>query len=160
MSKTPTEASRRDILTAAPAAAAAALAGAAVANAVSIGMAKADDIDPIFAAIERHRQAWTEFDNRCCELDEVGTPEARTEYDRLCELRDAAENELSDADCSTMAGVIALLSYVNALDAEHYLWQDNLIGEDDPDDAKPRPWAYFFHLSLAETLAEISGRGA
>jgi hypothetical protein len=46
------KASRRAILTAAPAAAAAALAGGAVANPVAIGVAKAGEVDPIFAVIE------------------------------------------------------------------------------------------------------------
>jgi hypothetical protein len=52
-----TSPSRRALLAGAPVAAAAALAGGTVANAVAIGMAKAAEVDPIFAAIERHREA-------------------------------------------------------------------------------------------------------
>jgi hypothetical protein len=51
------KASRRAILTAAPAAAAAALAGGAVINAVAIGAAKAGEVDPIFALIEAFDRA-------------------------------------------------------------------------------------------------------
>jgi hypothetical protein len=50
------KASRRAILTAAPAAAAAAVARGAIAN-VALGAAKAGEVDPIFAVIERHRAA-------------------------------------------------------------------------------------------------------
>jgi hypothetical protein len=49
--------SRRALLAGAPAAAAAALAGGTVANAIAIGMAGASNGDPVFAVIERHREA-------------------------------------------------------------------------------------------------------
>ena len=49
--------SRRAMLAGAPAVAAAALAGGTIANAVGIGMAKADEVDPIFALIEAYDQA-------------------------------------------------------------------------------------------------------
>jgi hypothetical protein len=49
-----TSPSRRALL---PAVAAAALATGTVANAVAIGMAKAGEVDPIFAAIDLHREA-------------------------------------------------------------------------------------------------------
>jgi hypothetical protein len=54
--------SRRAVLAAGPAVAAAALAGGTAANAVAIGMAKAGEIDPVFAAAERLRAALEEYD--------------------------------------------------------------------------------------------------
>jgi hypothetical protein len=48
---------RRALLAGAPAIAAAALAGGTVANALAIAEAKAAEADPIFAAIDRHREA-------------------------------------------------------------------------------------------------------
>jgi hypothetical protein len=53
---------RRALLAGAPAvAAAAALAGGTVANAVAIGLPKAGEVDPIFAAIERERAAYAAY---------------------------------------------------------------------------------------------------
>ena len=49
--------SRRALLAGAPAVAAAALAAGTAVNAVAIGMAKAGEVDPIFAAIEDHRRS-------------------------------------------------------------------------------------------------------
>src|ERR1700759_5625158 len=56
-SSTPIPTTRRALLAGAPAVAAAALAGGTVANAVAIGMAKAGEVDPIFALIAEHREA-------------------------------------------------------------------------------------------------------
>jgi hypothetical protein len=55
------KASRRSILTAAPAVAVAVLAGGTVANAVALAIPRTDEVDPIFAAIERERQAYAEY---------------------------------------------------------------------------------------------------
>jgi hypothetical protein len=49
---------RRAVLAGAPAVAAGALAAGTAANAVAVAMARATEVDPIFAVIERHRAAW------------------------------------------------------------------------------------------------------
>jgi hypothetical protein len=53
--------SRRALLAGAPVAAAAALAGGTIANAVAISMAKAGEVDPVFAAIECERAAYADY---------------------------------------------------------------------------------------------------
>jgi hypothetical protein len=57
MSQQSTTTTRRAMLAGAPAAAAGALAAGTAVNAMAVAMAKADEIDPIFAVIERHREA-------------------------------------------------------------------------------------------------------
>ena len=44
--------------------------------------------DPIFAAIETYRAAWTALEKGCERLDDESTPETEAEFDRL---NDAAE---------------------------------------------------------------------
>ena len=53
---------RRALLAGAPAVAVAALAGGTVANGVTIGMAKAGEVDPVLAVIDRHRSALEQYD--------------------------------------------------------------------------------------------------
>jgi hypothetical protein len=111
------KASRRAILTAAPAAAAAVLAGGGVANAIAIGMAKAGDVDPIFAVIDEHQAAW--------EAVVVAYDREDREYDDD-EITDAAQERAGDAGYdlfttapTTVAGAAALLAYLGA-DATAY----------------------------------------
>jgi hypothetical protein len=53
--------SRRALLAGAPAAAAGALLASTAINAVAIGKARADEGDPVFAAIERERAAYAAY---------------------------------------------------------------------------------------------------
>jgi hypothetical protein len=87
-------------------------------------------------------------------LDEAKTPQARAETDRLHEAVAAAEIELVDVEPATLRGATELVRYVENHDRRRTLWPDLLDGE--PDDAQPRPWAFYFHQSLANALAKIA----
>jgi hypothetical protein len=104
-----TTTSRRALLAGAPAVAAAALAGS---NALAIAEAKAAEVDPIFAAIERHRAAEEVGNSRCSALDEAGTAEAEEELGALYDAIGTAEDELRETEPTTIAGAVALLRYV------------------------------------------------
>jgi hypothetical protein len=97
--------SRRALLTAAPAAAGALLAGTAV-NAVAIGMAKAGEVDPIFAAIAEHRAAIDAYYDAC------HNPAAEDETSELCDLEAEALGDLLDCRPTTFAGIAALLDHL------------------------------------------------
>jgi hypothetical protein len=65
--------------------------------------------DPIYAAIGRHREAWAVFGERCSELDDLGTPEARAEWDRLQDAVDEGRDGVTRP--TTVAGAAAALRY-------------------------------------------------
>jgi hypothetical protein len=150
---------RRSLIAGAPAVAAAALAGGTAVNALAIAEAKADEVDPIFEVIERHRSAWRVFEGRCTALDEAGTAEASAEWHRIYGVVEDAVSDMADANFTTMKGGVALLRYVQALDADGYLWPDYL-SEDDPEDDPGYPWPYYFHRALADTQLEQIRRAA
>jgi hypothetical protein len=105
------KASRRAILTAAPAAVAGALlAAGTVANAAVLGIARTDEVDPISAVIAEHRAA------------SEGVVAAFAREDRETdddEITDAAKDRVGDAEHdlfttapATLAGVAALLDHL------------------------------------------------
>jgi hypothetical protein len=103
------QASRRAILTAAPAMAAAALAGTAV-NAAAVAMAKAVEVDPIHAVIAEHQASYvavtSAFDREDREFDDDEITQAAQQrtFD--------AEYELFTTAPTTMAGAAAWLDYL------------------------------------------------
>lgn len=69
--------------------------------------------DPIFAAIEAHRRAWSDLEP-CSELDEAassGDKEAEQELNRLDTALDDATEKLLDIPPTTIAGAAAVLAY-------------------------------------------------
>jgi hypothetical protein len=72
------------------------------------------ELDPIFTAIERHRAAWNEHNDRCSALDAVGTPEAEAENDRLIDVLGEAEDDMRETAPATITGAVAFLHYVAA----------------------------------------------
>jgi hypothetical protein len=109
--------SRRALLAGAPAAAAAALAGGTVANAVAIGMAKAAEVDPIFAILGEHRaatKAYVEASLISGNLVDY-TPEWEAAYavTKTAIKRDhAAIYAVLTSQPTSLAGVVALLAQV------------------------------------------------
>jgi hypothetical protein len=93
--------------------------GLALPAAVAIAApATAPTVDPIFAAIEAHRDAFI----RCMERARIfsrlkpGTRKYEAADARSVEaygLRKVAEEELANTEPTTMAGILALLGYVN-----------------------------------------------
>ena len=109
--------SRRALLAGAPAAAAAALAGGTLANAVATGMAKAGEVDPVFAAIAEHVAA-TKAHVAACSISGWlvdGTRDWETENavtEAAMERAHDAWFALVTAQPTTVAGVAALLEHV------------------------------------------------
>jgi hypothetical protein len=147
------KASRRAILTAAPAAAAGALLAGAVVNTVAIGMAKAGEVDPVFAAIAEHQAAWAA-------VVAAYAREGRTEDDD--EITDAAQERAGDAGYylfttapTAVAGVVALLEYLGK-DAAAYNPNRTILewhGEADAEEVSEFP------CFLADAIRNIVERG-
>jgi hypothetical protein len=138
---TPIDTTRRHLLTIA--------AGGAVATAIPTAvLASSPAVDPIYAAIERHRKACREHNEAIdthMDFEEVGmTGEKLEEYKRLVAETDAAYDELEDAGLdlintqpTTMAGIFALCQYTKPLFAEddapdlpqYILYDDDTTGD-------------------------------
>jgi hypothetical protein len=118
---------RRALLAGAPVAAAAALAGGTVANAVAIGMAKAGEVDPIFAVIAEHREA----QEACAVAYEANDLDDDEDPNKLAALEKAGAVELPLFTTlpTSVAGVVALLEYVHS--PCHIIWQGEQRGCDD-----------------------------
>jgi hypothetical protein len=117
------KASRRAILTAAPAAAA--LAGGALANSVAIGTVKTTGIDPIFVVLAEHREAVKAYLSAAAVAGGLvdHTPEgiaASSAEEAAIKLEYAAFTTVLTTDPTTLAGTVALLDHVG---------QDHFLGE-------------------------------
>jgi hypothetical protein len=80
--------------------------------------------DPVYAAIERHKEACTAFNAECGKLDEIeGEPtrEAVAPYNAANEAEHAARLELAETTPTTRDGASAALAYLTAGDGlRHY----------------------------------------
>jgi len=103
-------------------------------TAVGIAYAGAQPVDPIFAAIERHKTAWRAFSDACGLTDEVLAEEEGRE---VTEADEAAHNAAEEAERDafyeaigmapvTVAGMRALLEYAIELEdgGGEVLWID------------------------------------
>jgi hypothetical protein len=82
--------------------------------------AKKQKLDPIFAAIEKHRAAWSEFNSRCSALDTAATPQAEAELYRLRQAGDSSIKLLIGTKPTSRDGVIALARYAAELVGQDY----------------------------------------
>jgi hypothetical protein len=149
---------------------------AALAVAVSVtGPADALNPDPIFAAIENHKAAINNVsalvseqsrlerilphDKRQSRVDVWREQIVETDDPCWIETERAIHNAFdaeTDAACvlvsicpTTIAGVIALLRYANAVDKDSEAWPRELMSDDG---TKTRSWHYFLIEVIAETL--------
>jgi hypothetical protein len=107
--------------------------------------------DPIFAAIETYRAAWTALEKGCERLDDESTPETEAEFDRLNDAAEEAACTLADTQPTSVAGAVALLRHA----AEHEGKGGTFESLEDEDDGKMKPWSYFLHRTLAAALEEM-----
>jgi hypothetical protein len=161
---------RRALLAGAPAIAAAALAGGTVANAVAIGMAKAADVDPIFALIAEHQAALEAYlaasatDGNLVDHTPAWIA-ARAVTESATAREELAHKAVFTTNPTTVAGVAALLGHVA---------QPEFLREDEeyPDDRQTllstlseccdEEWKRIgqdFPLRLAAALRNIIERG-
>lgn len=99
--------------------------------------------DPIYAAIELHRAAWEEHNDNCSRLDDLDTPEAKLEEERLGDAVTVTGDEVYGTAPTTLAGAAALLRYVARLN-DGGLPLDEILNPD----------------TVAATLEQIAGRAA
>jgi hypothetical protein len=154
---------RRTIVAAAAAAvgvgtAPVALAGLAGGVSLAIG---AEEVDPIFDAIEEHRKAYAAVRTFCARRVEDETDDDERLLGQFCDAEIDALWAFIDSPPTTTAGVGALLSYVAAHSERDRVWPERAGSADEP-------WAgeggVTFHEDLiraaATSLANISGRAA
>jgi hypothetical protein len=156
------KASRRAILTAAPAAAAAALAGGTVANAVAIGMARAADVDPIFDLIEKHTAACDAARAISDVLSDM-SPRERNYEQTQARFSDAIEQEkkvlatLLSCQPTTLAGIVAVLVHAGRADWAHAGDSEETVLIDAQEREMEQAKAFPTHLAAA--LRNIIERG-
>jgi hypothetical protein len=114
--------------------------------------------DPIFAAIEAHRRAWSNLNARGPELDEQGNQRA---LDRLHRQAEKAEAALIGFAPNSIAGASALLTY-----AADHVSAGNGFGDQYIDPRSGRgtshrvSWELFLHRNLAAALPNIAASAA
>ncbi|KRR20377.1 hypothetical protein [Bradyrhizobium retamae] len=137
--------------------------------------------DPIFAAIDSHKRAFTAYDvemPRTDELEEAIPSNRRQtttaeldnpaedddpqwvqhqrELHRLREAESEAECVLASVVPTTLQGIAALLQYAAEVERRGAGWPTDLV---DPDDEKTkfgRSWYYFVHRNLVESLQTLA----
>lgn len=136
--------------------------------------------DPILAAIEAHKSAWTAEEaihRQFSAFEEVLADNGRLQYERrtadetrrtreLEAARDSAFNRqqaaaiaLLGVEVTTLAGLLALLQHVQKYDDDTYgeAWPTHLVDEDEV--MGTRPWHYYLVANLIRDLPAIM-RGA
>jgi hypothetical protein len=110
-------------------------------------------IDPIFAAIEAHRQAITA---RALILEQDDAPDDA--LDAACEAERWAQIALTNILATTISGLMAVTVYVAKLTNCGHDWSlgDDLIDEEAGDTA-PRSFEACMIRSCATVLAHING---
>ena len=110
-------------------------------------------IDPIFAAIEAHRQAITA---RTLILEEDDAPD--DVLDAACEAERGAQIALTNILATTIPGLMAVTVYVSKLTNRGHDWAlgDDLIDED-AGNTEPRSFEACLIRSCAVALAQING---
>jgi hypothetical protein len=145
--------SRRALLTAAPAAAAGALLAGTAVNAAAVAMAKAGEVDPIFAVIAEHQAAFVAVVAAYAREDREGDDDEITEAAQQRVLE--AGLDLFTTPPTTLAGVVALLEHLGtdatAYDPNLTIWEWSLGFE--WEEVREFPWA------LADALRNIIARG-
>lgn len=91
------------------------------------------------------------------ERAKVGLPGREKEAEAANEAYDDAAFELVKAPPTTMAGVIALLSYAAEAAENGHQWDEGpQLFDDDEDREVARPWSFFLHRGLSEALRNLA----
>ena len=116
--------------------------------------------DPIFAAIEAHQRAWSQYDRDCSKLDEAASAGDERAAQKL-NMQELAVSLTSDALVNvvptTLADVTALLKYAadQAVDRRDR-WPGTYTIADDKGRERSLHWETVLHMNLAEALAKIA----
>jgi hypothetical protein len=147
--------------------------------AATAGTAMGGTVDPIFAAIENHKTVYGKLqevvsehsrlestlpsEKRESNIDAWEEKIVETDDPRWIESERAIRRSFDaekDAACvlvsicpTTMAGIISLLRYANAVDIDGMSWPDQLESDDG---TKTRSWHYFLIEVVAEALPLVT----
>jgi hypothetical protein len=113
------------------------------------------DRDPIFAAIDPHRAASASYDDNCSRLDEEDTPEAEAQLSELHNREESAALAILAVEPTTIAGVVAILTYAADQSFAHRDWPTGLRDENH-ESGIGFPWEAFLHENLARALSKIA----
>ena len=145
-----------------------AIAGLAIG--VLVPAASAMPTDPIYAAIDSHRAAHLRESELCAIAGDMtkmdsGKPAADAATSAASDAADDAAVALTNIRPTTLAGIVALLAYIDDFncgrvgDSEHYQWPDELLD----DDVKTRrgralemPYAFWIMRNVQAALATIA----
>jgi hypothetical protein len=135
---------RRTMLTGAASASILALPVAATAG--SHGTIGCEEPDPIFAAIEAHRQAFLECEG--CGIEE--------NVSRLSDIETGALCDLLEVTPTTLAGVVALSRYAAELTAlfNRTGWDRPVMHPDDEE--RSVNWSYYIHRQVTDAVLHLS----
>lgn len=142
----------------------------------------ADNVDPVFAAIDAHKIAtarvaetssvYNDLDAKQLAGDDSVIAEHRAAYaasQNACEAQDEAAVALSDVTPTTIKGTIALLQYVDDFNrgkfghyqgrqscfTEHYQWPHELVSDEVKDHRGrelPLPYPYWIMMNVQRAL--------
>jgi hypothetical protein len=112
-------------------------------------------IDPIFAAIEAHRQAVLV---RLPILDAyITTSDGELELAAACEAEIEAQAALTNILSTTIPGLMAVTVYVSKLTNSGHDWIGGDLIDEDAGDIEPRSFEACLIRSCAAALAQING---
>lgn len=120
-------------------------------------LARANDPDPIFAAIRAHEQAVAAYDVFTREGDEEQEETAayKSRIDELADAEADAECDLINVAPTTIPGVIALLEHAAKIE-KGIGFRECYLDPDHPDQKRGHSWYYFVNRNLADTLRSIA----
>lgn len=133
----------------------AALVGPAIASQTQ--NAPAAEPDPIFALIENHKRIAAEYDLTVQTHDE-DDPALEPLLEKLGEDETEAGLDLISEAPTTVSGAVAILQYAADERAKGRHWPDGLLDDEQAAEVEAgkirigRPWEYFLHRNLVETL--------
>ena len=133
------------------------VAGAVALPALPVAVQSATGRDPILAAIEAHKHAWDELEQALTEADRAGVEDP--DVDHLHTRIDDAADGLVDVLPTSMAGVVALLSYAAEFAQGGNIWPTGYKTEHPRtgwDREHGVSWDVILYQNLARALPRIT----
>lgn len=133
----------------------AALAGAAVLPVPAVAI-----VDPIFAAIERHREASERYSaaveaSAILASDDANFDPAAALTDETTDALIAIANDLIRTEPTTLAGVVALARHLAGLEE----WEEPIVDRAAFDEANGARWRRVAMTTIASAVAKIQSAG-
>lgn len=136
-----------------------ALVGTAIAS--QTHAAQAAELDPILALIENHKRIAREYDETVQKYED-DDPALEPLLSTLSDAELNASIGLINEVPTSLQGVLALLSYAVKVEAKGCRWPEGLLDDEQLAAVESgkirigRPWEYFLHLNLIESLQKLA----